>query len=362
MDSTQNKQAPSAVLLASFDSHLRRRGRAGSTRRQYRYALRGFEKWVGFRDVGDLTPADMELFLSDWESDFHSRRGSLPRPATTRGMIGALRVFFAYLEHAELLTGGDGLPRRSPVRTIDSPVCPQRANDFLRPPEDRALLNAECPHHRRIIVWLLRYTGVRASEAHALTIADVDLTPDVESLTIGVSKTPAGTRTIPLLPQLLPVLHDHFAYLRQMIPVTPETPVLATRFGTPVTTNYIWRAVKRVAFEAGVRPIACTCATTRQDRHTRGCPRSTSGENRSAVSPHTLRRTFGSDLINRGLRLEAVSKLLGHSSTTITERAYAQLLAPTIRKELLDAFRRTGFSHTTGAATDLHGGVRPDRP
>ena len=66
-----------------------------------------------------------------------------------------------------------------------------------------------------------------------------------------------------------------------------------------------------------------------------------SGENRSSISPHTLRRTFGSDLINRGLRLETVSKLLGHSSTTITERAYAQLLAPTIRRELFAAFAHT---------------------
>jgi integrase len=280
----------------------------------------------------------MELFLTYWEADFLARRGHHPRPATTRGLIGALRVFFVYLEHAELLTGDDGRPKRSPVRTIETPACPQRPNDFLRPPEDRALLRADCPHQRRIIVWLLRYTGVRAAEAHALKVADVDLTPDAESLTIRMSKTPAGTRTIPLLPQLLPLLHEHFAYLRQMIPVTPETPLLATRFGTPVTTNYIWRTVKRVAFEAGVRPITCTCATTRQDRHARGCPRSTSGENRSAVSPHTLRRTFGSDLINRGMRLETVSKLLGHASTTITERAYAELLGPTIRRELLDAF------------------------
>jgi len=123
--------------------------------------------------------------------------------------------------------------------------------------------------------------------------------------------------------------------------VTPDTPMLATGHGTPMTTNYLWRVVKRVAFEAGVRPIPCTCGTFRQDRHDRDCPRTSSGENRSSVSPHTLRRTFGSDLINRGLRLEAVSKLLGHSSTTITERAYAQLLAPTIRRELFELFGRT---------------------
>jgi hypothetical protein len=48
-----------------------------------------------------------------------------------------------------------------------------------------------------------------------------------------------------------------------------------------------------------------------------------------------------------------VSKLLGHSSTTITERAYAQLLAPTIRKELLDAFGGTSFSRTAEVA-ELH--------
>jgi integrase len=297
----------------------------------------------------------MELFLAHWEADFQVRRGHPPRPATTRGLIGALRVFFAYLEHAELLTGDDGRPRRSPVRMIETPICPQRPNDFLHPPEDRALLNAECPHQRRIIVWVLRYTGVRAAEAHALRLADVDLTPGAESLTVRVSKTPAGTRIIPLLPQLLPLLHEHVAYLRQMITVTPETPVLATQFGTPVTTNYIWRAVKRVAFQAGVRPIACTCATTRQDSHAPGCPRSTSGENRSAISPHTLRRTFGSDLINRGLRLETVSKLLGHANTTVTERAYCQLLGPTIRQELLDVFAPRRLSHDTGAIGGLTG-------
>jgi integrase len=120
-----------------------------------------------------------------------------------RGTIGALRVFFAYLEQAEFLVGSDGAPRRNPVRTIDAPRCLQRPNDFLRPHEDRAILNAESPHHHRIIVWVLRYTGVRVAEAQALTVADIDLTPDHETLTIRAGKTPASTRTIPLLPQLV---------------------------------------------------------------------------------------------------------------------------------------------------------------
>ncbi len=46
-----------------------------------------------------------------------------------------------------------------------------------------------------------------------------------------------------------------------------------------------------------------------------------SGENGSEVMPRTLRRTFGSDLLNRGCRIEVVSKQMGHANTRITEQA-----------------------------------------
>ena len=75
--------------------------------------------------------------------------------------------------------------------------------------------------------------------------------------------------------------------------------------------------------------------------HTNGCPQTRNGHNLSQLSPHTLRRTFASDLLNRGLRLEIVSKLLGHASTSITERAYAQLLDQTTRRELLHALNQS---------------------
>jgi integrase len=110
--------------------------------------------------------------------------------------------------------------------------------------------------------------------------------------------------------------------------------LLATRQGGPLHQSYIWRLVKRMAFRAGVRPLARTCGAGRVP-HGRGCPRTRNGENLSEVSPHTLRRTFGSDLLNRGLRLEVVSKLVGHASTVVTERAYAELLDDTMRRELL---------------------------
>jgi integrase len=86
--------------------------------------------------------------------------------------------------------------------------------------------------------------------------------------------------------------------------------------------------VKRVAARAGVRLHG-------RDAQGRPVAIDLSGENVSAVTPHTLRRTFGSDLLNRQVRIEVVSAQLGHADTRITEKAYAKLLLSTQRKEVL---------------------------
>jgi hypothetical protein len=61
-----------------------------------------------------------------------------------------------------------------------------------------------------------------------------------------------------------------------------------------------------------------------------------------------LRRTFATEMLNRGVRPETVSRLLGHASTTITEQAYAQLTDHRIRTEVEEALS-TGESQ--GAAS-----------
>lgn len=229
MDSLNRDSRTGEQLLQSFDSYLRRRGRAASTRRQYSYSLRRFGDWLGDRCVGDLTAADLELFLTHWEAEFQTRHGRLPCSATMRGTIGALRAFFAYLEQTELLVGSDGATRRNPVRTIDAPRCTQRPNDFLRPYEDRALLNADCPHHHRIIVWVLRYTGVRVAEARALTVADIDLTADREALT-GGSVSSHGSGHLPTGERGSSGCRSAVGQLRVMVPRSfGPVPALPTR-------------------------------------------------------------------------------------------------------------------------------------
>jgi integrase/recombinase XerD len=164
----------------------------------------------------------------------------------------------------------------------------------------------------RTIIQLLRWTGLRIQEALLLQVADVDLSWD--EIYVRKSKTSRGIRTVPIFPPLRPHLNDWLSYAHPEPPV-PNRPFLITRNGDPMHRQYVRHTVKCGADRVGIR----------------------TGQN---VTPHTLRRTFGSDdPLNRGLRLEVVSGLLGHTTTRTTETAYAELLDQTIRDEALAIFR-----------------------
>ena len=315
-------------LLTAYDGTLARRGRAPLTRVKYLHAVRTFLVATG-GSIAEITSLDVEVFLSQWEAAWEVQTGRRPRPATVRARIAALRSFFDFAQRSALLSSSN------PMEGVLTPASEQRPNDFLRPIEDTALLAADLPPQERLLIWLLRWTGLRVSEACAVRLQDLDLTPGRESVVVRKSKTPAGVRTIPLVPVLVPELEQWLSLLTDRGVTSAQAALLATRTGSAFKPTYVWRLVKRAGWRAEVRPVACTCDSGRRTRHHRGCPRTTSGENVSAITPHTLRRTFGSDLLNRGLRLEVVSRLLGHSSTVVTERAYAELLGSTIRDELL---------------------------
>ena len=341
----QTRLPPHAVTgvadrLAGFDSQLARQGRAPATRARYQRVLTDFLTTLDDRSPHTLTAEELDRYLDHWQQRFHTRHGHPPALASYRGQINALRCYYQHLERLNLLIDADGRALPDPTRRIPCPAAPPAINDWLHPPEDHALLACPGTLQERFTIALLRWSGLRISEAVTLTLADLDLTPNRETLTIHHSKTPAGRRTLPILPQLQPLLTEWLTALSARGLDRPATPLLATRNATPLSPGYLWRIVKRVAHRAGVRPIPCSCQTTRPDRHQPGCPRTQNGHNLSHISPHTLRRTYATDLLNKGLRLEIVSKLLGHANTTITQRAYAQLLDETTRRELLQALNQ----------------------
>lgn len=110
--------------------------------------------------------------------------------------------------------------------------------------------------------------------------------------------------------------------------------------------------MKRVAFKAAVRPIPCRCGTNVSTSHDAGCPRTKNGRHLSEITPHTLRRTFGSALRRRGTALDVISKLLGHSSTKVTEESYVELEVTVIGRKLFED-SRTSAGHPRGFAPSV---------
>jgi integrase len=100
--------------------------------------------------------------------------------------------------------------------------------------------------------------------------------------------------------------------------------LLPTRTGKQMYAYQMEKTVKIAARNAGVRP---------HDN-----PALVGEENFANISPHTLRRTFGSTLLNQGVRIEVVSALLGHKNVAITQKAYAELLQATVAREVRRVF------------------------
>jgi integrase/recombinase XerD len=278
--------------VSAWLSSLSRRGLAAGTREKYGLGMDHFAAWWGDRPLTEVTRTEIETYLDDWHAT------DSPAASTQRLRIAALKSFFRFLEDREKVG-------RSPAERIESPKVRRDGEiQWLRGRDDDDVLRCAYSPNERIIVWLLRWTGMRVSEARSLRIRDVDL--EAGSIRIRISKSDSGIRVVPIASELRLELERWFDRLRERGLYAAEAPVLCTEHGTPMLSQYIWRVVKRVGVRAGVK-----------------------------ASPHTLRRTFGSHLLNQGMRLETVSKLLGHSDVRVTQAAYAQLEDSTVRDEFM---------------------------
>jgi integrase/recombinase XerD len=299
-------------VLSRFESHLRGEGTASSTRRKYRQNLAHFVNWLDGGDPVTLKRGEIKGYLEEWQELYEEEHDKPLAARTIKSRINALKSFYAYLDARDLLVDDNGREIRNPMDGIKAPKIKRKPNDWLREEEDHAMLAAEMNRQERIVIFLLRWSGVRVSEACSLVWEDVDFSAG--RIRVRASKSDAGLRHIPLAAELETELRAWKKHLVGKDLFSLDLPVLVTRNRTPMTTTFAWRLVKRVANHAGVRA------------------RDGKRHNVSEVTPHTLRRTFGSYFLNKGLRLEDVSKLLGHSNITVTQECYAELLDKTVEE------------------------------
>jgi integrase len=314
-----------AEAADAFLSFLRRNDRSAKTLRRYRPILAEFAEWAGERRLSSVTAEEIDTFIKAWWAErFEARNGREPSAQSKRAVHTVLSSLYGYLVDFAVLVDEGGRAVPNPMPKVPRPRIVRRRNDWLRSGEDAALLEAPMDLHERVLVYLLRWTGLRLSEALALRIRDVDLIE--RTIYVNDSKTENGIREVPIAPELVPSIKAWLAHLdakglnrsggyllcttrvgRWKDRATGR--VLTSEPGSPMKPQQVEKIVRRVGERAGIERL----------------------------TPHRLRRTFGSYFLNRGVRMESVSNLLGHADTRITQQAYASLLPSTVRDEMLAA-------------------------
>jgi integrase/recombinase XerC len=254
----------------------------------------------------ELTPAALDRsairgFLGDLHGQGQSR-------ATAARKLAAVRTFLRYLRREEVISGDPGALVPTPKREVRIPahLSEREISELLAAPHDDSGL----ARRDRAILELFYASGLRLSELAGLDLEDVNFSARmVRVLGKGGKErfVPFNTTTASALRAYLKdreLLILGGAGSREKVP-----PALFVNYrGTPLGTRSIDRLVKRYV-------IACSA--------------------RLGISPHALRHSFATHLLERGADLRAIQELLGHARLSTTQR-YTHVNAA----QLLDVYRK----------------------
>jgi site-specific recombinase XerD len=263
---------------------------------------RGIEKVLQItrNDVSDFAAA-----LSDPTSSLARRDAQRAYARSTVGRkLSVVRSFLRFCEDS-------GLVQASPATDVGAPKLPRRLPQVLTPDQVAALLgtiDGSAPLHLRdrALFELIYSSGLRCQEALDLKLKDV-------SFGSGQLRAKGKGRKVRMLPIGAPALDALERYVnegrgRLVTGDTEEDHVFLSRTGRPLSSSDVQRRLSRYLALAGA-PLG--------------------------TSPHTLRHSFATHLLEGGADLRVIQELLGHASLRTTQ-VYAHVSAAHLRR----AYRR----------------------
>jgi integrase/recombinase XerD len=302
-------------LVLDFLAHLElERGVSHNTLAAYRTDLAQLGEFLRPRGLDALCVGHAQL--SAFLSTLAAGDGSHPpaRSSTLARKTACLRSFYRYLRREELIAHDPTARLRATHRDQRLPrVLSEREvarllaqPSGLKPPalRDRALLE------------LMYACGLRASEATALDVSDLDLDGGV----LRARGKGAKERLIPVGSRALCAVG---AYLRggrgSLVGIADERALLVNRRGRRLTRQGLYKIVKRHAAAAGLA---------------------------ERMSPHTLRHSFATHLLAGGCDLRALQEMLGHADIATTQ-VYTHLSTQRLKEAYFGAHPRARLDHET---------------
>jgi integrase/recombinase XerC/integrase/recombinase XerD len=287
--------------LAMLDADLRRRGSAVRTREAYAADIAQLGIWAAARG---LEPTQIDLRALRRHAAERSQGGD--SPATVARKLAAQRQFFGVLrEHgrvdqnpAELISApkrGQRLPKTLDARTVSRLL-------------DRIPASTPLELRDRAMFELAYASGLRAEELVTLDVASIDF--DAEE--VRIEGKGSKTRVVPIGEQATRSLDDYLRRGRPTLVTAVERDgdgaLFLSKTGRRLSTSDVRRRLKVWTRKLGLQ---------------------------GSISPHALRHSFATHLLDGGADLRVIQELLGHSSISTTQiytrvestrlkRAYAQ--------------------------------------
>jgi len=282
-------------LVEDFLQHLRHeRGQAEHTQRTYAALLNKFVTWAGSQGLTDWRSVELRHLMAFLQ---HERQRALanapkdsPRRLSSESVyleIAALRAFYRFAENEKLL----------PVNLAENLSLPRRWKRLPKALTDREidqLLAPETPETPaslcdQAVLELAYASGLRLAELRNVRLEQLHL----EAGFINVIGKGNKERVVPVGRQAVAALQRYLEAGRPKL-VTPRSPaaVFLTKRGTPFAAVTMWLRIKQRVRRAGIA---------------------------RNVTPHMLRHSFATHLLEHGADLRVIQELLGHANISTTE-------------------------------------------
>lgn len=249
---------------------------------------------VSWRDVDEISVQAYLLEMKDREY----------ASSTIARKIAAVKSFMQYLNST-------GIVADDPAADLDSPKVKKNLPRSIAPEEIERLLAAPADgtsakdFRDKALLEVLYASGMRVTELVSLDVDDVDL----EAQTVECGEGDKRRRTVPLYDAAVEALTRYTADGRpQLVHDTNEPALFLNHRGQRLTRQGLWLIIKHYVEEIGIT---------------------------ESVTPHTLRHSFATHLLNSGAGLREVQERLGHANLSTTQ-VYKQASAESASELTID--------------------------
>jgi len=259
------------------------KGLSKNTIEAYSHGLNRFLNYLrrkGMEEVREISKLDIREFLL-----FLKKKG-LSSKTLARNLV-SIRVFMRFLTEESILSA-------NPAEEIESPKTAKTLPEILSLEEVETLLEQPDPQipqgmRDRAMLEMLYATGMRVSELTRLQVNHVHL----DAGYVLVYGKGSKERIVPIGNEAIEWARRYMGETRERLLKKRESPFLfVNRSGKPMSRQYFWKSIKAYGRRAGIR---------------------------KRITPHLLRHSFASHLLERGADLRSVQLMLGHADISSTQ-------------------------------------------